>query len=71
MDFAASRQYFRALRLTSKLGLTAVRSRSRENNTQLFSDTLASLRYDLRAGNAHHIRAVKFVRTQFGFEAER
>ena len=35
------------LPLTSKLGLTVVRSRSRENNTQLFSNTLAPLRYAL------------------------
>ena len=37
------------LPLTSELGLTAVRSRSRENNTQLFSNTLAPLRYALCA----------------------
>ena len=30
---------------TGERGLTAVRSRSRENNTQLFSNTLAPLRY--------------------------
>ena len=38
-------------------GLTAVRSRSRENNTQLFSNTLAPLRYALFAENANSIRA--------------
>ncbi len=30
---------------TGEQGLTAVWSRSRENNTQLFSNTLATLRY--------------------------
>ena len=45
------RRFF-ALPLTSELGLTVVRSRSRENNTQLFSNTLASLRYALCGSNA-------------------
>ena len=39
--------------LTSKLGLTAVRSRSRENNTQLFFNTLAPLRYALYGSMQH------------------
>ena len=38
---------FARLPLTSELALTAVRSRSRENNIQLFSYTLAPLRYAL------------------------
>ena len=46
---------FFALTLTSELGLTVVRSRSRENNTQLFSNTLASLRYALYGSNANPI----------------
>ena len=41
------------LPLTSELGLTAVRSRSRENNTQLFSNTLAPFHYALCAENAN------------------
>ena len=42
-----------ALTLTSELGLTAVRSRSSENNIQLFSYTLAPLRYALFGENAN------------------
>ena len=49
------------LPLTSEFGLTAVRSRSRENNTQLFSNTLAPLRYALCAE----------CRTQFCAERKR
>ena len=41
------------LPLTSELGLTAGRSRSRENNTQLFSNTLAPLRYALYGSMQH------------------
>ena len=44
-----------ALPLTSELGLTVVRSRSRENNTQLFSNTLAPLRYALYGENVNRI----------------
>ena len=50
------RRIFSRLPLTSELVLVATRSRSRENNTQLFSNTLAPLRYltsklvDLRSG---------------------
>ena len=44
---------FLALTLTSELGLTVVRSRSRENNTQLFSNTLAPLRYALYGSMQH------------------
>ena len=47
------RRIFSCLPLTSELGLTVVRSRSRENNTQLFSNTLAPLRYALCAENAN------------------
>ena len=39
-----------------KRGLTAVRSRSRENNTQLFSNTLAPLRYALYGSMQHTAR---------------
>ena len=46
------RRFF-ALTLTSELGLTVVRSRSRENNTQLFSNTLAPLRYALYGSMQH------------------
>jgi len=38
---------------TGEQGLTAVRSRSRENNTQLFSNTLAPLRSALYGSNAN------------------
>ena len=48
---ASLSKYTLAFRLTSELGLTAVRSRSRENNTQLFSNTLAPLRYALYGSN--------------------
>ena len=41
--------------LTSKLGLTAARSRSRENNIQLFSYTLAPLRYAFCGSNANPV----------------
>ena len=53
-DIRLWRRFF-ALPLTSELGLTAVRSRSRENNTQLFSYTLASHRYALYGSNANPI----------------
>ena len=49
------RRFF-ALTLTSELGLTVVRSRSRENNTQLFSNTLAPLRYACLLGKRFSIQ---------------
>ena len=47
------RRRFFALTLTSELGLTEVRSRSRKNNTQLFSNTLAPLYYALYGSMQH------------------
>ena len=38
---------------TGEQGLTVVRSRSRENNTQLFSNTLVPLRYALYGSMQH------------------
>ena len=64
--FACGEDSF-ALPLTSKLGLTAVRSRSRENNTQLFSNTLAPLRYALCGENVNQIslRSARGVRIPY------
>ena len=63
------RRYAR-LPLTSKLGLTVVRSRSRENNTQLFSNTLAPLRYALCTAYVNrHPATPKACRTEFKSKA--
>ena len=63
------------LPLTSKLVLTAVRSRSRENNTQLFSNTLAPLRYlksklsRLRSGYVHRHSVAQGARNRLKSKA--
>ena len=46
---------------TGEQGLTAVRSRSRENNTQLFSNALAPLRYPCLLGKRFSRSDVKAI----------